>query len=247
MKGRETTRSGDSTDVTVRVKPHPRFPGIYQATLDDGAQRLATENLSPGRNVYGERLVRYEGAEYRVWDAFRSKLAAAILKGLKTVPIKPNHSVLYLGAASGTTPSHVSDIIGDKGHIYCVEFASRSIRDLVDNVCAYRSNMSPILEDARLPEKYAMFIRGKVDDIYCDIAQPEQAKVLADNADAFLKSSGWIMLAVKAQSIDVTKEPSEIYKHEVKVLEKRDFRIEDVVHLEPYDKAHAMIVAQTEN
>lgn len=233
--------------MTVRVKPHPRFPGIYQATLDDGAQRLATENLSPGRNVYGERLVRYEGAEYRVWDAFRSKLAAAILKGLKTVPIKPNHSVLYLGAASGTTPSHVSDIIGDKGHIYCVEFASRSIRDLVDNVCAYRSNMSPILEDARLPEKYAMFIRGKVDDIYCDIAQPEQAKVLADNADAFLKSSGWIMLAVKAQSIDVTKEPSEIYKHEVKVLEKRDFRIEDVVHLEPYDKAHAMIVAQTEN
>lgn len=230
--------------MTVRVKPHPRFPGIYQATLDDGAQRLATENLSPGRNVYGERLVRYEGAEYRVWDAFRSKLAAAILKGLKTVPIKPNHSVLYLGAASGTTPSHVSDIIGDKGHIYCVEFASRSIRDLVDNVCAYRSNMSPILEDARLPEKYAMFICGKVDDIYCDIAQPEQAKVLADNADAFLKSSGWIMLAVKAQSIDVTREPSEIYKHEVKVLEKRDFRIEDVVHLEPYDKAHAMIVAQ---
>jgi fibrillarin-like pre-rRNA processing protein len=230
--------------VTVRVKPHPRFPGIYQATLDDGAQRLATENLSPGRNVYGERLVRYEGAEYRVWDAFRSKLAAAILKGLKTVPIKPNHSVLYLGAASGTTPSHVSDIIGGKGHIYCVEFASRSIRDLVDNVCGYRPNMSPILEDARLPEKYAMFICGKVDDIYCDIAQPEQAKVLADNADAFLKSSGWIMLAVKAQSIDVTREPSEIYKHEVKVLEKRDFRIEDVVHLEPYDKAHAMIVAQ---
>ncbi len=230
--------------MTVRVKPHPRFPGIYQATLDDGAQRLATENLSPGRNVYGERLVRYEGAEYRVWDAFRSKLAAAILKGLKTVPIKPNHSVLYLGAASGTTPSHVSDIIGDKGHIYCVEFASRSIRDLVDNVCAYRSNMSPILEDARLPEKYAMFICGKVDDIYCDIAQPEQAKVLADNADALLKSFGWIMLAVKAQSIDVTREPSEIYKDEVKVLEKRDFRIEDVVHLEPYDKAHAMIVAQ---
>jgi fibrillarin-like pre-rRNA processing protein len=233
--------------VTVRVKPHPRFPGIYQVTLDDGAQRLATENLSPGRNVYGERLVRYEGTEYRVWDAFRSKLAAAILKGLKTVPIKPNHSVLYLGAASGTTPSHVSDIIGDKGHIYCVEFASRSIRDLVDNVCTYRANMSPILEDARLPEKYAVFIRGKVDEIYCDIAQPEQAKVLADNADAFLKNSGWIMLAVKAQSIDVTKEPSEIYKHEVKVLEKRDFRIEDVVHLEPYDKAHAMIVAQTEN
>jgi fibrillarin-like pre-rRNA processing protein len=83
-----------------------------------------------------------------------------------------------------------------------------------------------------------------VDDIYCDIAQPEQAKILADNADLFLKNGGWIMLAVKAQSIDVTKEPSEIYRREVKVLEGRGFAIEDVVHLEPYDKAHAMIVAR---
>ena len=104
--------------------------------------------------------------------------------------------------------------------------------------------MSPILEDARFPEKYLMFVRGKVDDVYCDIAQPEQAKILADNADLFLKKSEWIMLAVKAQSIDVTKEPSEVYKREIKVLENRDFRIEEVVHLEPYDKAHAMIVAQ---
>jgi len=230
--------------VTVKVKPHPHFPAIYIATLDDGAQRLATENLSPSRSVYGERLIRYGGVEYRLWDAFRSKLAAAILKGLKTVPIKPNHSVLYLGAASGTTSSHISDIVGDRGHVYCVEFASRSIRDLVDNVCAYRPNMSPILEDARFPERYALFIGGKVDDIYCDIAQPEQAKVLADNADAYLRRFGWIMLAVKAQSIDVTKEPSEIYKHEAKVLEKRGFRMEEVVHLEPYDKAHVMIVAK---
>jgi fibrillarin-like pre-rRNA processing protein len=230
--------------VNVKVKPHPQFPAIYQIMLEDGAKRLATVNLAPGRNVYGERLKRYEGAEYRVWDAFRSKLAGAIVKGLNTVPIKPDHQVLYLGAASGTTPSHVSDIVGKKGHVYCVEFAARSIRDLVENVCAYRLNMSPILEDARMPEKYSMFIRGKVDDIYCDIAQPEQARILADNADLFLKKSGWIMLAVKAQSIDVTKEPSEVYKSEVRVLEKRGFRIEQVVHLEPYDKAHAMIVAQ---
>ncbi|MGD0496574.1 MAG: fibrillarin-like rRNA/tRNA 2'-O-methyltransferase [Candidatus Bathyarchaeia archaeon] len=229
--------------MIVKVKPHPKFAEVYDVTLEDGARRLATRNLTPGRNVYGERLLRCEGVEYRVWDAFRSKLAAAILKGLKTVPVKPKHLVLYLGAASGTTASHVSDIIGEKGHIYCVEFASRSIRDLVDNVCTYRMNMSPILEDARFPQKYAMFIRGKVDDIYCDIAQPEQAKVLADNADQFLKDRGWVMLAVKAQSIDVTKEPAEVYKREVKVLENRGFKVEEVVHLEPYDKAHAMIVA----
>jgi fibrillarin-like pre-rRNA processing protein len=230
--------------VQVNVKPHPQFSAIYQVTLEDGARRLATRNLTPGRNVYGERLLRYEGVEYRVWDAFRSKLAAAILKNLKTVPIKPSHRVLYLGAASGTTASHVSDIVGEKGHVYCVEFASRALRELVNNVCAYRVNMSPILEDARFPEKYGMLIGGNVDDVYCDIAQPEQAKILADNAGLFLKKSGWIMIAVKAQSIDVTKEPSEVYEHEIKVLKNRGFRIEEVVHLEPYDMAHAMIVSQ---
>ncbi len=230
--------------MNVKARPHPEFEEIYQATLEDGAQRLATKNLAPGKNVYGERLIHYGGVEYRVWDAFRSKLAGAILKGLKTVPIKPTHKVLYLGAASGTTPSHVSDIVGEKGHVYCVEFASRSIRDLVDNVCEYRFNMSPILEDARFPEKYRMFIQGKADDIYCDIAQPEQAKVLADNADVFLAKSGWVILAVKAQSIDVTRDPSDVYRSEMRVLEKRGFRIEEIVNLEPYDKAHAMIVAQ---
>lgn len=229
----------------MHVKPHPRFQQVYQVTLDDGAQRLATRNLTPGRSVYGEKLVRYEGAEYRIWDAFRSKLAAAIIKDINVVPIKLNDQVLYLGAASGTTASHVSDIVGEKGTVYCVEFAPRAIRELVNNVCAYRLNMVPILEDARFPEKYSMFIREKVDVIYCDIAQPEQARILADNADFYLKRSGWIMLAVKAQSIDVTKEPMEVYRQEVKVLEGRGFKIEDVVHLEPYDKAHAMIVART--
>jgi fibrillarin-like pre-rRNA processing protein len=236
-------KNGENSGVNVKVKPHPKFAEIYNIVLEDGSQRLGTKNLSTGKNVYGERLVRFEGTEYRVWDAFRSKLAGAILKGLETVPIKPNHSVLYLGAASGTTASHISDIVGEKGHVYCVEFASRSIRDLVDHVCPYRSNMSPILEDARFPEKYAMFVRGKVDDIYCDIAQPEQAKVLADNAKQFLKESGWIMLAVKAQSIDVTKEPTEVYEQELRVLERHGFIIKQVVRLEPYDKAHAMIVA----
>ena len=228
----------------AEVKPHPRFTAVYQVTLEDGAQRLATKNMTPARNVYGERLIEDNGVEYRLWDPFRSKLAAAILKNLKSVPIKPGHKVLYLGAASGTTASHVSDLVGEKGHVYCVEFAARSIRELVNNVCAFRPNMSPILEDARFPEKYAMFINGKVDDIYCDIAQPEQAKVLANNADFYLKESGWMMLAVKAQSIDVTKEPSEVYRQEAKVLENRGFCIEEIVHLEPYDKAHAMIVAK---
>ena len=227
----------------VEVKPHPEFPEIYWAILEDGTKRLATRNLTPGRTVYGERLITFKGIEYRIWDPYRSKLAAAILKGLKAVPIKPGNKVLYLGAASGTTASHVSDIVGENGHVYCVEFSARAIRELVNNVCAYRSNMSPILEDARLPERYSMLVE-KVDNIYCDIAQPEQAKILADNADLYLKRGGKIMLAIKAQSIDVTKEPSEVYKREIETLKTRNFKIKEVIHLEPYDKAHAMIVAE---
>ena len=229
--------------MRVRVRPHPQFEGIFQAALDDGSHRLATRNLTPGKNVYGERLIHFKGIEYRVWDAFRSKLAAAILKGAKTIPVKPGQRILYLGAASGTTPSHVSDIVGEKGHVYCIEFASRSIRDLINNVIAYRANMSPFLADARSPEKYAMYISGKVETIYCDVAQPEQAKLAADNADIFLKEQGWLMLAVKAQSIDVTKAPATVFKQETKVLKSRSFTVEETIELEPYDKAHAMIIA----
>jgi len=229
--------------VALKVKAHPKFPEIYWVTLEDGTERLATKNFALGKNVYGERLVKFMGVEYRLWDPFRSKLAAAVLRNLKTVPIKPTHKVMYLGAASGTTASHVSDIVGENGHVYCVEFASRAIRELVKNVCEFRPNMSPILADARLPERYSMLV-GKVDDIYCDIAQPEQARVLADNADMFLVDGGWVMLAIKAQSIDVTREPSEVYRQEIDILKARGFQIEDVVHLEPYDKAHVMIAAQ---
>lgn len=229
-------------NVVQSVKPHPKFPGIYRIRLD-GASRLATQNLTPGKNIYSERLISFKGIEYRVWDPFRSKLAAAILKGLTTVPIRQNHKVLYLGAASGTTASHVSDIVGESGHVYCVEFAARTMRELVNNLCAYRTNITPILEDARIPEKYAIFLE-KVDDIYCDIAQPEQAKILANNAELFLKHGGWTMLAVKSQSIDVTKKPIEIYRQEINILKSRGFSIKEVLQLEPYEKAHAMIVSK---
>ena len=237
-------KTGDQTEVHVKLKEHPKYKEIYQVMLEDGAQRLATKNLTPGLNVYGERLVKFAHIEYRVWDAFRSKLAGAIIKGLQNVPIEPGFKVLYLGAASGTTPSHVSDIVGETGHVYCVEFAQRSLRDLVNNVAAYRSNISPMLEDARMPERYAMFISGKVDTIYCDVAQPEQAKLLADNADAFLKPEGWVMLACKSQSVDVTMSPEAVYKQEAGILRKRGYGVNEIVDLEPYDKAHAMILAQ---
>ncbi|UCD96642.1 MAG: fibrillarin-like rRNA/tRNA 2'-O-methyltransferase, partial [Candidatus Bathyarchaeota archaeon] len=103
-------------------------------------------------------------------------------------------------------------------------------------------NVTPILNDARTPENYSAFVKD-IDGIYCDVAQPRQAKILADNADHFLYKGGWAMLAVKSQSIDVTKNPSEIYKMEAKTLERRGFKIQEMKLLEPYEKAHAMIVS----
>ena len=229
--------------MSVKLFPHPNFRGVYKLVLEDGSERLATKNLTPGKNVYGERLIKIEGEEYRVWDPFRSKLAAAMMKGMKSLPIKENGRVLYLGAASGTTASHVSDIVGKDGFVYCIEFSPRSIRDLIDNVCRFRENMAPILADARFPMRYATLV-SRVDVIYCDIAQPEQARILADNAKIFLKKEGWIMLAVKARSIDVTKEPSEIYKREIDVLKRERFKISEVINLEPYEKDHTMVIAQ---
>ncbi|MCS7385915.1 MAG: fibrillarin-like rRNA/tRNA 2'-O-methyltransferase [Candidatus Methanomethylicota archaeon] len=228
----------------VEIYPHEKFEGVYWAEMEDGSKRLATVNLAPGFKVYGELLIKYQGVEYRIWNAYRSKLAAAILKGIEHISVKPRLKVLYLGAATGTTASHVSDIVGPEGTVYCVEFAPRVVRELI-TVCERRKNMIPILADARKPSLYRTIV-PQVDAIYCDVAQPEQAKLLADNADMFLKDGGEIMLAIKARSVDVTMAPSEVYKREIDTLKRRGFEIIGTVHLEPFDKAHAMVVARYE-
>jgi fibrillarin-like pre-rRNA processing protein len=204
-----------------------------------GGEKLATLNLAPGQKVYGEKLVQFSGKEYRVWDTYRSKLAAAIAKGVEEIPLEPGSKVLYLGAASGTTASHVSDIVGEEGIVHCVEFSPRVMRELVA-VCEYRKNMLPVLADARFPEKYRMLV-DEVDAVYQDVAQPNQSEIMVKNAKMFLKNGGHGFLAIKARSVDVTKEPSEIYKKEIETL-KKSFEIKSVVHLEPYDKAHVMIL-----
>lgn len=228
------------------VSPDERFEGVYWVKFQDNSRRLATLNLSPGHSVYGEDLVRLHRKEYRLWDAYRSKLAAAILKGIKEIPIAPGKSVLYLGAASGTTASHVSDILGEDGTVFCVEFAQRTMRELIENVCSNRANMSPILADARHPSAYRSLV-SPVDTVYCDVAQPEQARLLADNADLFLKGSGSVMIAVKSRSVDVTMSPSSVFSQEKGTLIERGFKIIEMVRLEPYEKDHAMFVATRES
>ncbi|MHA1410115.1 MAG: fibrillarin-like rRNA/tRNA 2'-O-methyltransferase, partial [Candidatus Odinarchaeia archaeon] len=186
----------------VKISQYSDFDGVYE--IRDGEKvRLATINLVPGIRVYDETLIKFNSEELRTWDPFRSKLSAAILSGLKKLPIKTGSKILYLGAASGTTCSHISDIIRKNGRIYCVEFSPRSIRKLV-SVCEERKNMFPILADARFPEKYGIFTET-VDLVYADLAQPDQAKILINNCNKKKKKDGHFMIAIKARSIDVTK------------------------------------------
>jgi fibrillarin-like pre-rRNA processing protein len=223
------------------VRPHHRFEGVFWVTLEDGGRKLATKNLAPTVSVYGEDLIRIDEVEYRTWDAYRSKLAAAILKDLGTIPFQNGSTVLYLGSASGTTASHVSDILGEQGRVYCVEFAQRSMRELIDTLCGHRSNVFPVLSDARLPEKYKALV-SPVDVIYSDVAQPEQAKILADNADLFLKPNGSALIAIKSRSVDVTMEPIDVYRQEIEILRRRHFAVGQTVRLEPYEKDHALVL-----
>jgi len=228
----------------MKVTKHERFTDIYWIEFDDGARRPATINLAPGTQVYGEKLIKIGGVEYRVWDPYRSKLSAAILRDIKHVPIASGEKVLYLGAASGTTASHVSDIVGPNGSIYCVEISSRPLRDLLI-VCRKRPNMIPILADAMRLEGYRPLIE-QVDVIYQDVAQPEQTEILLTNAKTFLREGGYAMLAIKARSIDVTREPREVFREEVGRLEQ-ELEIVDVKILEPYEKDHAMLVMRKES
>jgi len=223
----------------MKATEHERFKSVYWVELDDGARKLATVNLVRGNQVYGERLVEIDGVEYRLWDPYRSKLAAAILKNVKENPINPGKIVLYLGAASGTTSSHVSDVVGSSGSIYCVEISSRPLRDLLV-VCSKRPNMTPILADARQPSNYCALVE-KADVIYQDVAQPDQTDILLANVRTFLQEGGFAVLALKARSIDVTKEPRDIFEDEMGKIE-REMEILDMKILDPYEKDHAMLV-----
>jgi fibrillarin-like pre-rRNA processing protein len=201
---------------------------------------LLTKNLVPGSRVYNEDLIALDGAEYRSWDPFRSKLAAAILKGLPDDLIGEGQRVLYLGTSTGTTPSHVSDILGENGVLVGVEFAPRVAREFVENVARKRKNVVPYVADAREPARYSIM---KFDLVYCDIAQQDQTEIAILNCDRLLKKGGILLLIVKARSIDVVREPRELFRAEAKKLDVAGFKVVSVIDLAPFDKDHALIYA----
>ena len=213
------------------------FPGVFAS-----GNKLATQNLIPGEKVYGERLFSVKGKEYREWKPFRSKLGAALKKGLKFFPFKEGSRVLYLGSAEGTTVSHLSDIVGEKGVIYGVDLSARVMRKFV-SLCEQRANLVPILASANHPEEYEQYIGGKVDVLFQDIAQKNQVDIFAKNAEAFPNKGGLALLALKARSIAVNKKPGQVFD-EAKFQLKKSFKVLQMFTLQPFEKDHAFFVLE---
>ena len=201
---------------------------------------VATKNLNPGTSVYGEELIK-EDEEYRIWNPRRSKLAAALLNGLENLKLEESSKVLYLGASTGTTVSHISDILID-GKIYAVEFSPTTAKKLVQ-LSRQRHNIAPILGDATKPKEYLNIVE-KVDLIYCDVAQPTQTELFIKNMNLFANDNGLGIITIKARSIDVVQKPKKIFKEQEKKLKEKGFRIVEKVKLEPYEKDHIAFLVE---
>ncbi|KAK6540104.1 Small subunit processome complex component [Orbilia ellipsospora] len=253
--GRGGGAAGAKGGAKVAIEVHPRHPGVFVArsTKED---LLVTKNLVPGESVYGEKRISIDAPveskdgevgvptkiEYRVWNPFRSKLAAGILGGLDEIFIKPGGKVLYLGAASGTSVSHVADIVGPTGCVYAVEFSHRSGRDLI-NMAKKRTNVIPIIEDARHPMKYRMLV-SMVDVVFADVAQPDQARIVGLNAHLFLKDNGGVVVSIKASCIDSTAAPEAVFAQEVKRLRSERIKPLEQLTLEPFERDHCAVVGK---
>lgn len=211
---------------------------------EENKRTLATMNMTPGISYYKEKLYKINRVEYREWIPFKSKLAAAILKGLETTFFNSIKKILYLGVSTGTTVSHISDIISNQGIIYGVEIAPRVMLEFISRVSRRRENIIPLFFDARRPDLYSDILDYPVDLIYCDIAQPDQTRIAIINSKAFLKKDGILLYAIKARSIDASREPEHIYKEEYGKLEEEGFKIIYTVDLKPYEKDHVLVYAR---
>lgn len=214
-------------------------PGVWKS--DDG--KLYTRNLTPGKKTYGEMLHKLEGVEYRAWNPHRSKLAAALMNRIGKLPISSGNVVLYLGAAEGTTASHVSDIVGEKGFVFGVDVSAKVMNKLTW-LCEQRENMIPVLADASNPESYESDLQGfPVEVIFQDISQKEQAEIFMKNAGRFLGRGKHGLISIKARSISATGNAKEIIEKEVKKL-KGKFRVLRKVSLAPFEKEHTMVLCK---
>ena len=194
--------------------------------------QLVSEGLG---GVYRERMIQ----GYRLWSPKRSKLSALYHLG-RGVELEKHYRVLYLGAANGTTVSHVADYVDV---VYAVEPAPRPMQDLLV-VAQKRRNIIPLMADARTPERYLPLVE-EVDIIYQDVAQPDQVAILLANT-RFLAEGGVMVFMLKPRSIDVTRSPAEVAATVKDGLSSGGIRTEGCIWLSPYYPDHAALICTPE-
>jgi len=209
-------------------------------------RKLFTKNPESckGKTIYGEQLKTIHENQYRSWNPYRSKLAAALLKKKISLPLKENANILYLGAATGTTISHLSDITPN-GQIYAVEHSPVSMKKLL-NVASDRKNIIPLLEDANHPDRYFPIV-PQVDIVYQDISQRNQADIFIRNMNSFLRPEGIGIIMVKARSIDVSLPPKKAFAIVKDELSSHHILIQHSFTLSPFEKDHAAIIVKQPN
>ncbi len=215
------------------------FSGIFRI-VEGNKSFFATLNAVPGKTVGQERVLHDDNGEYRVIDHRVSKLGAALHKGLKDIPLETNDVMLYLGASTGTTVSHFSDIL-NKGFIFAVESSRRMCTQLMF-LAQQRSNIAPVFADAAQPLLYAKTL-CQVDLLYQDVSQRNQVAIFCSNAKLFLKKGGHAILCVKARSIDVRKDPKQVFQEAVEQLQK-EFQVLEKIDLSPFQKDHLFVVCR---
>lgn len=211
-------------------------PGVYREGRD-----LFTVNGVPGSRVYGETLRAVRGVEYRQWDPFRSKLAALLLRGAPSDLFRNVSSVLYLGAAHGTTVSHLSDL-WPAAPIFAVEKSPTAFAPLLA-LARRRSNLFPILADAQLPERYRAEV-GRVDLLYQDLAQRNQTQIFVENLRSCLAPGRSAVLMLKVRSV-TQRRPSAVIVRESRLdLERAGVRVRAEQPLAPFSREHTALVVR---
>ena len=99
----------------------------------------------------------------------------------------------------------------------------------------HRTNVIPIIEDARHPLKYRMLV-GMVDVLFADVAQPDQARIVGLNAHMYLKVGGGIIVSIKANCIDSTAAPEAVFANEVNKLKTERIKPKVQLTLEPFER-----------
>ena len=82
----------------------------------------------------------------------------------------------------------------------------------------------------------------EIDLIYQDVAQPNQAEIAIKNSDYYLKEKGFIILAIKSQSIDSTIKTSRIYEQEKKLIKNHGLEIIESYNIHKYAANHIMLL-----